>query len=46
MKKFVTKMSTVVAAMAVLVTSGVVSTSCMIFLHQPELPEGAEELYK
>lgn len=46
MNKIVKKLSTVVAALALLITSGIVNTGCLFLMYQPELPEGAEKLYK
>lgn len=46
MRKIAAKLSTVAAALAVIVTSGIVNPACLLFMYQPELPEGAEDLYK
>lgn len=44
MKNFMTKASTVVAALALVVTTVAVNSACVFFMHQPELPEGADSL--
>ncbi|MFQ9514966.1 MAG: cyclic lactone autoinducer peptide [Eubacterium sp.] len=46
MKKIKEKLSEAVAEMAVQVTSEVTNSACIFLMYQPELPEGAEELYK
>lgn len=38
------KFSTIVASLALLVTSSNVNSTCVIIIHQPELPEGAKDL--
>ena len=45
-EKFIKGFANVLAAVAVTVTSGVATTGCFTFLHQPELPKGAEKLRK
>ena len=47
-EKFIKGFANVLAAVAVTVTvtSGVATTGCFAFLHQPELPKGAEKLRK
>ena len=49
MKKFklnslLLKLGTMAASLALLVTSSNVNSTCVIFIHQPELPEGAKDL--
>lgn len=46
MKNLMRNMSTVVASLALIITSGMVNSVCHIFLYQPELPEGADALRK
>ena len=38
-EKFIKSFANVLAAVAVTVTSGVATTGCFAFLHQPELPK-------
>ena len=45
-EKFIKGFANVLAAVAVTVTSVVATTGCFAFLHQPELPKGAEKLIK
>ncbi len=45
-RKLSKNLSTIVAALAVVVTSQVANSSCYIFMYQPELPDGVEQLYK
>ena len=42
--KLMASLSTVMASLAVVVTSGLKFYSCYLFLYQPELPECAEKL--
>ena len=44
MKRFFTKMATAVASLALVVTAASVNSLCFCWMHQPELPEGAEML--
>ena len=44
--KIVASLSTVMASLAVLVTSGMINSTCCLFLYQPELPEDAEKLLR
>lgn len=44
MRKVFNKMSTLMAGLALLITAGAVNSVCCMFLHQPELPEGADSL--
>lgn len=46
MRELSKKLSSVVATLALFVTAGMVNSVCFIFMYQPELPEGAEELYR
>ncbi len=38
------KLGTMVASLAFLVTFSNVNSTCVIIIHQPELPEGAKDL--
>lgn len=40
------KFAKVFAAVALMITAANVNTTCMIVIHQPKLPEGAERLRK
>lgn len=42
--KLMVSLSTVMASLALVVTSGLTNSTCLYFLYQPELPEGAEKL--
>lgn len=42
--KLMVSLSTVMASLAVVVTSGLTNSTCYLFLYQPELPAGAEKL--
>lgn len=44
MKKFFAKYASVIAALALMVTTVSVNRSCVLIMHQPELPEGADKL--
>ncbi|MDD4565550.1 MAG: cyclic lactone autoinducer peptide [Eubacteriales bacterium] len=46
MKNLIVKFSGVIAALALMVTAGNVNHVCMVVIHQPRLPEGAEKLRK
>ncbi|MDD4629272.1 MAG: cyclic lactone autoinducer peptide [Eubacteriales bacterium] len=46
MKNLVVKFSGVIAALALMVTAANVNHACMIVMHQPNLPKGAEKLRK
>lgn len=46
MKKMIFKFSGVIASLALMVTSMNVNSTCMLLIHQPELPKGAEKLRK
>lgn len=46
MKNLIVKFSGVIAALALMVTAANVNHACMVVLHQPNLPEGAEKLRK
>lgn len=46
MSKIIYKMSKVLAAIALLVTTCNVNSACVLWMYQPELPEGAESLRK
>ena len=43
-EKFIKGFANVLAAVAVTVTSGVATTGCFTFLHQPELPREQKNL--
>lgn len=38
------KLGSVVASLSFLVTVSNVNSTCVMFIHQPELPEGAKDL--
>lgn len=44
MKNLFAKYAGVIAALALMVTAANVNRTCMVIIHQPELPEGAEKL--
>lgn len=44
MKKIMRNMASVVASLAMLVTTVAANNVCFVWLHQPELPEGADSL--
>jgi cyclic lactone autoinducer peptide len=44
MKNFFAKYASVIAALAIMVTAANVNRACMLVIHQPKLPEGAEKL--
>lgn len=44
MKNLMRKCATVIAGLAMVITTCTVNSACQFFLHQPELPEGAERL--
>jgi len=44
MKNIFVKFAGVVAALALMVTAANVNTACVLVIHQPKLPEGAEKL--
>lgn len=47
MKKFnslLLKFGTIAASLAMFVTYSNVNSTCILFVHQPELPEGAKDL--
>lgn len=44
MKNLIAKYAGVIAALALMVTTVSVNRACLLILHQPELPEGAEKL--
>lgn len=46
MKSLIYKFGTVLAGLALCITSLNVNTTCMLFIHQPELPNGAKKLRK
>lgn len=46
MKKLTEKSSSVIANVALKVTSMNVNSACMCFVHQPKLPETAKKLRK
>lgn len=46
MKKVIFRISKAVASLALVITALNVNTVCMYLIHQPELPKGAEKLYK
>ena len=46
MKKYLYKLATVAASLALMVTAFNVNSACMMFVHQPKLPDGAGKLRK
>lgn len=44
MKKFTYQIATVVAGLALVVTTFNVNSVCMMFVHQPKLPDSAMKL--
>ncbi len=46
MKHIISRLCTAVAGLALFITSVSVNSACMVWLHQPELPEGADSLRK
>lgn len=44
LNKIIAKFGGVIAALALMVTTANVNTTCMLIMHQPKLPEGAEKL--
>ena len=46
MKKMLMNLSKVAAALALVITTCNVNSACLMWLHQPELPQGADSLRK
>lgn len=46
MKQFIFKACTVLSTLALLITTANVNATCVLAIHQPELPVGAEKLSK
>ncbi|MDF2941248.1 MAG: hypothetical protein K0S01_106 [Herbinix sp.] len=46
MKLRLLKLGTCLASLALIVTALNVNTACMMFVHQPELPDAAKKLRK
>lgn len=46
MKRFIFKACTVLSTLALLITTTNVNATCVMAIHQPELPVGAEKLSK
>ena len=44
MKNLMVKFAGMIAALALMVTAANVNASCLLIMHQPKLPEGAEKL--
>lgn len=44
MKSMIQKIATIVAGLALVITSCAVNSACYYFMYQPELPEGADRL--
>ncbi|WZL82447.1 cyclic lactone autoinducer peptide [Vallitaleaceae bacterium 9-2] len=44
MKRIVLKSSAVLASLALMFTAFNVNTACMLFVHQPKLPDNAKRL--
>ena len=46
MKNLMAKFSGMIAALALMVTAANVGITCVAWVHQPQLPKGAEKLRK
>jgi cyclic lactone autoinducer peptide len=46
MKQLLIKIGTSLASLALMVTALNVNTACMLFVHQPKLPDNAKRLRK
>ena len=46
MKSLIYKFGTALACLALCITSLNVNKTCMLFVHQPKLPDGAKKLRK
>lgn len=46
MNKFIFKIGSLIATLALSFTSLNVNSACILYIHQPKLPEGAENLSK
>jgi hypothetical protein len=46
MKNLFAKFAGIVAALALMVTAANMNATCMVVMHQPQMPEGAEKLRK
>lgn len=46
MKNLFTKYASIIAAVALMVTTVSANRPCMLIYHQPKMPEGAEKLKK
>ncbi|MPN51360.1 hypothetical protein SDC9_199003 [bioreactor metagenome] len=46
MKNLFAKYSSVIAALALVVTTLTINRACLLVMHQPKMPEGAEKLRK
>jgi len=46
MQEFITRIGTLMACFALTITTINVNSACMMFLHQPKLPDGATKLRK
>lgn len=46
MKKYICKIGTMVASLALAVTAADVNSACSFVIHQPQMPAGAEKLSK
>jgi cyclic lactone autoinducer peptide len=46
MKQLLIKIGTSLASLALMVTTLNVNTACMLFVHQPKLPDNARKLRK
>ena len=44
MKKYIYQIATAVASLALMVTAFNVNSACMMFVHQPKLPDSAMKL--
>jgi cyclic lactone autoinducer peptide len=46
MKNLYSKFAGILAALALFITAGTVGVTCVFYVHQPKLPEGAMKLRK
>lgn len=44
MKKFIYKISRLLAVVAIMATAFNVNSACLVIMHQPDLPENAKKL--
>lgn len=46
MRRFANKVGTLMAALALVITTVSVNSACIFYMHQPEVPEEAKKLRK